>query len=324
MRKFNSTVRLLLVIVVLIVSALTLFNEFNKKIFEANLTNVDRMNLNERFEPKAAYDQIECIQHTKLILNTSTALCIYDKRDYLTRVFLKYGIFEEVLLVRFLKKTLANRDWLVFDIGAQVGLYTLYAASVGAKVLAVEPFYDNQLRLHKAAVLARRQDRIVLVKNALSNKRNEIKRLNRRIDNIGAQGIIHNETYSNEFKSSLSSDDSKYYVRTILFDDLIDYIPLNDENRPYQKAIMKIDIEAYEPYAFQHASKLFDRIKICMLFMEWVLLKKKDYFSNEIEDMLDFLYSRGYTPHNQYEVELLRENYKKSWSFDIIWKRKDC
>ena len=70
------------------------------------------------------------------------------------------------------------------------------------------------------------QDRIVLIKNALSNKRNEIKLLQKDPNNVGGQSLLNkyniNKTYS---RSEMASN--KYLVETILMDDLIDYIRLN-------------------------------------------------------------------------------------------------
>jgi FkbM family methyltransferase len=298
------------------------FSKIIKIEFHLEETTVDSWDLNATLQPADVYADIRCIK-SKVILNKSTNLCVHHNADLVSREFVRYGIFEKHMVTRFLNYSINNPDWLVFDIGAQLGLYSLFCASAGARVLAVEPFYDNQVRLQKAAVLSGTYSLIRLVKNALSNKRNEIKRLNKRINNVGAQALLPNQTYSLEFKNSLQSDESKYYVRTILFDDLIDHVPFNKQNKRFKKAIMKIDIEASEPYAFEHAAKLFDRIEICVIFMEWINLKNKDYLEKERDKMLDFLYSRQYTPHNEYETLLLRENYKK-WSFDVIWKKKDC
>ena len=62
-------------------------------------------------------------------------------------------------------------------------------------------------------------------------------------------------------------------VETILLDDIIRYLPKN-MNRTYSKAIMKIDIEGYEPYAFKTAKNLFSLIEIEIIFMEWGLFSK--------------------------------------------------
>jgi hypothetical protein len=56
-------------------------------------------------------------------------------------------------------------------------------------------------------------------------------------------------------------------VETILLDDILDYIPKNREFRKYEKAIIKVDIEGFEPFAFLNARKLFDSIQVQVIFM---------------------------------------------------------
>jgi hypothetical protein len=53
--------------------------------------------------------------------------------------------------------------------------------------VTVEPFHDNIIRIHKASTIEKTQKKITLIKNALSNKRNEIKRLSSNDVNIGGQ-----------------------------------------------------------------------------------------------------------------------------------------
>jgi FkbM family methyltransferase len=273
-------------------------------------------------KPLNMSDSIECVK-SKAILDKSTMLCIHSKTDLISASFLQWGEFEGHLVNIFLKYLIDNPDWLVIDVGANLGLYTLYGASTGTKVLAVEPFYDNQIRLNKAAILSGTSDRITLITNALSNKRNQIAKLIKNDANVGGQGLIPNEAFSMEKKKSASIDESKYYVHTILFDDIVEYIPLNKNNVKFKKSILKIDIEAYEPYAFQHATRLFSQINICIIIMEWMNIGRNDNLIKERDEMLDFLYSRNYTAFTPQDAVINRENYP-NWPTDIIWKRKDC
>ena len=111
----------------------------------------------------------------------------------------------------------------MIDIGAQIGEYTLFAAQL-VKVLTVEPFYDNILRLHKAARMENIQHRITLIQNAISDRRGEVKMLEPSSNNIGGQGLLNNKkkTYSRNVYN-------KYLVETIIFDDLIEYLPKTNE-----------------------------------------------------------------------------------------------
>ena len=114
----------------------------------------------------------------------------------------------------------------------------MFAAKLGSKVVTVEPFHDNILRIHKAAKKEGLENKITLIKNAISNKRNEIKRLSPASNNIGGQSLLENKD-----KKFVLDQNDKYLVETILFDDLVGYLPKNEQNLNYQDAILKIDIE---------------------------------------------------------------------------------
>jgi hypothetical protein len=61
-------------------------------------------------------------------------------------------------------------------------------------------------------------------------------------DNIGGQGLLNN----NELVYSKNLN-NKYLVQTILLNDLVDFLPRTNENKLYKEAILKIDIEGFEP-----------------------------------------------------------------------------
>jgi FkbM family methyltransferase len=320
MMVFTMTITLLYV---LKFENFTGINAPSQDIVESNIVQFD---LKQSLEPAGVYDPIEC-KKSKAVLNTSIIYCVHERingwiSDYTSRLLLKTGIREEEIVAIYLKYLKVHEDWFVIDIGAHLGLYTLFGASIGRKVLAVEPFYNSYIRLHKAAVKAGTWGNITLVINAVSDKPNEIKYLQKHT-NIGQQSILHGKTYDAKFKNSLSPDKAKHYVPTIVLDDLVNVLPLNDNQKRFKRAIMKIDCEAHEPYVFQRASKLFDQIQFCMIFMEWGNLIKKNYPNNEREQMLGFLYARDFKAHDTAEKPLERENYKK-WPIDVIWKNLNC
>jgi FkbM family methyltransferase len=186
---------------------------------------------------------------------------------------------------------------------------------MGRDVLTVEPFHDNVIRIHKAATLENTQNKITLLKNALSNKRNEIKMLQPDTTNNGGQSLIPNKD-----KVYTRDENNKYLVETILFDDIIPYLPKNAENKEYKKAILKIDIEGFEPYAFQHADKLFDLLDIRIIYMEWGCLAREPSLNKLTNEMINFLKKRNYTPMS-YDFDNLRSSNWKTWPWDIIWKK---
>jgi len=53
---------------------------------------------------------------------------------------------------------------------------------------------------------------------------------------------------------------------TILMDDLLEVVD-------FRRAVLKIDIEGDERHAFFHADRLFDRVHVGYIFMEWMKLR---------------------------------------------------
>ena len=59
---------------------------------------------------------------------------------------------------------------ILFDIGANIGLYSIYAAKRGTRVIAFEPESQNYAILNKNVYLNNLQDKIMCLNVALSNK----------------------------------------------------------------------------------------------------------------------------------------------------------
>jgi FkbM family methyltransferase len=195
----------------------------------------------------------------------------------------------------------------------------MFAAKMGHDVVAVEPFYDNILRLHKSVSQEKLEERITLITNAISSKRNEIKELYKNSINIGGQSLLPNKNLQFDRKD-LEDGKNKYLVETILFDDLVGYLPKNksvEASNARRKALLKIDIEGFEPYAFLNASKLFDTIDIQVIFMEWGYLVKQSDYTDLIEHMIKFLYDRSLEPYDNDKP--LTRNQWKTWPSDIVW-----
>jgi FkbM family methyltransferase len=219
-----------------------------------------------------------------------------------------------------------NPDCLIIDIGAQIGQYTLFGAKLGNHVISVEPFYENVLRIHKAAKLNNLETKILLIQNAISNRRNEIKLLQKVDSNIGGQSLLEN--FDKEYDSIKSKSNEEYLVETILFDDILDVIqPLRTfySNQTYRKAIMKIDIEGFEPYAFQYAKNLFKKLDFVVIFMEWGVLSRHASRLNLLcIQMINFLYANNMRPYVYDEsgtkVLLDREKWRTDWPWDIFWE----
>lgn len=133
----------------------------------------------------------------------------------------------------------AHPDWLVIDIGAQIGQYSLFAAKIVRDVVAIEPFFDNIIRFHKSVVSENLQGRIRLITNAISDQRNQIQSLQKIENNIGGQFLVRSienqESYSRQDREK-----NKYLVETIWLDDIMDYFPKMADNKSYSKVRLRI------------------------------------------------------------------------------------
>ena len=83
---------------------------------------------------------------------------------------------------------------------------------------------------------------------------------------------------------------------------------------------MKIDIEGFGPTAFRNASKLFSKIQVNIIFMEWMNLPKKTDTYKAIDDMIEFLLEYQMIPYsNSQKLDCTKW---KDWPSDIIWKKE--
>jgi FkbM family methyltransferase len=210
---------------------------------------------------------------------------------------------------------------MVIDIGSNLGVYTLFASKLERDVLSVEPFEDKILRFRKAVKIQALEKRITLLNNLVYNKPGIVKRIGFTTDNYGNQII---QKKSDEKYQEM---ENKFLVKSIVMDDLINFLPINpNTNKVYEKAILKIDIEGFEAYAFQSASNLLKSIDIRFIFMEWTHVKKAK--NNTIEykylvEMVELLKSNGYKPYTL-SSKLLELGQFQKWNIkDVLWKKEE-
>lgn len=304
-----------------------LFDQYNAHF-------VKKVNLTKPLHPKSLYLPIICQKSANIFVTTT--LCIHEIPNdiHVSGSVWKYGIWEGHIVEKFLNFLTKDKDTLAIDIGSHIGIFTLFAAKVGRDVLSIEPFFENIIRIHKAAKIEKLTHRITLIANAISNYSNRTKKLTRENDNIGGQSLF---IFKNE--NLFSSKDRKYLVKTITFDDLIDFLPLRSNGRVYQKAVLKIDIEGFEIYAFEKAEIFFDSIDVRAVFMEWGQMPKLINHFQKVDKMVTFFTKRNYVPYKinkpltqlkiiNFFVDFFRpENelpieYWENWSWDVVWIKK--
>jgi FkbM family methyltransferase len=273
------------------------------------------------YDLKQANDfQFDCIKTKKVLVQTT--ICLHDIQHdvFVSKTLKEKGIWEEDLVTSFMRMLSKEDDIHVLDVGAQLGQYCLFAAKFGRKCLAVEPFYDSYVRLHKSSILENTQDLITLVVNGISDIGGEMKQLSHVDNNFGGQSIFENKKNYADLVNDGEMKKDKYMIRTVTLNDLAFVLP-----KDFKKAIMKIDIQNYELKAFTKSELLFDSVDILVIFLEWDDKKKTSLFPDpkEIEEFLDFMYGKKYSARNPSNFGKLSRNEWKEWPYDIIWIRDD-
>lgn len=213
------------------------------------------------------FNQFKCIKSAK-INEISTTLCVHDQRTdtILSETILRDGIWEKNIISLFVNLLKENTKLNVIDIGANIGQYCLFAAKMDRLCVAVEPFLLNYLRLNKAAQIEGISDKITMVVNGVTESRGEIKKLTKIDNNISFQKIDN----ANFSSSSVELLQKRYFLSTIVLDDLVTILPID-----FKEAILKIDIENYELLAFKYSKILFYKVKINVIIMNWSIKKIK-------------------------------------------------
>lgn len=248
--------------------------------------------------------------------NPPTAVCIYEAwRDmYISHDLEETGLWEPQVLYDIQEVLIKDPNIGFIDVGAHIGYYTLIAANMGHKVLAVEPFYESCYRLHRSLVIQGTYGRVKLLHNAVADRRV--------LATIHPSGNNQGDTRIDMVtKPCIGS--CLPTVRTILLDDLLEVIN-------FTRAVMKLDIQGFEHKAFQHATKLLDQIHVSYIFMEWMVMRgyhvsgeqtSSDHYL--VEDMLLMLFQRNYRPYalSADGGHALDPALWDQWPNDIVWHR---
>ena len=171
-----------------------------------------------------------------------------------------------------------GRDKLVVDVGANLGYFSLLAASMGFKVVSFEPMNHNTAKFLSSIARNNFEDKIILYQNAVTYTS---------CDSV-TMTKTHNTNQGNgQIKGSTSSKDGLYgkdYVDTIKIDDIVHTDVL----------LMKVDVEGFEGAVLNGAKTL-----ICWNLVLYITIE----FSHDTRhskdcpamQMLQLLASIGYS-----------------------------
>lgn len=103
--------------------------------------------------------EFDCVQ---LRIKPKTTICLFSDEDdvHVSRHIREDGLWEPHEIRLFQNLLYQNADLSVIDIGAQLGEYSLLAATMGRQVVAVEPMPASIRRFHQAVKLGRLEKQV--------------------------------------------------------------------------------------------------------------------------------------------------------------------
>lgn len=263
--------------------------------------------------------KLPCVKTKTLLRNLTTIICLHQRKKdrYISGAFHNStSIWEENQVIRILELLIRHPHLHFIDLGANIGTYTIFAASLGRFVLAVDCFLPNIVRLTRAIQLNHLSDHVVLVHNALFTRSGQLLRLSVDTTNIGGQGILLSSNYSRPYRlTSNLSTNNPYIVKTIIFDELLPILVA----RGIRSALIKMDIEGSESFVIEGGSRLFDTLDIPFVQMEWKIVRR---YTDRANIILDFFQQRNYDPMTT-ACDLLKLDEYNLWPDEIYWLRRN-
>ena len=238
------------------------------------------------------------------VKNLTFPICLHESSHdiYISKAFEQKRYFEEwwvSLVLGWLEED--GRNGFI-DIGANIGTYTLAAAHLGCKVVAVEPLPRHRLRLHKSLHLGNVSSRVTILQSPISSKREFVRMQVDRINPSVAK--VTNASKCTTDEANFCSD----IVETIFLDDVVKYVTFN-------YAVVKFDVEGHEWNALTHSQNFFSKIFVTHIVMEWKWLQIK----NDGKNVAEYLASMNYVPYSD-RHKLLNISLWDRWPQQIYWK----
>ncbi|KAK6189127.1 hypothetical protein SNE40_005165 [Patella caerulea] len=121
---------------------------------------------------------------------TKTPICVYDSKmdSMISAAVVTHSTWEAEHLEAMEMLLKDNKNIALVDLGCNIGVYTLFAAKLGRKVIAVDPVESNLQLLDKSLKLGKLRDKVTLVHNAVSDNHHKVS-IDLRIGNIGGTHV---------------------------------------------------------------------------------------------------------------------------------------
>lgn len=197
-----------------------------------------------------------------------------------------------------------------FDIGANIGLYSLYYAQTKeGDVYSFEPSVFNLRQLAKNISINKMSERITIISNPLTKNTGIATFINGSADEGGALSAFGVE-YGHD--GNPINSDIKYSVVGFSLDDLIEMNIL-----PETPSLMKIDVDGIEHLILKGASKTLKSKSLRTLFIE-----VNDDFEEQSQQVKKILESAGFKLKEKRHSEMVDKSIDFGRTYNQIWIRQ--
>ena len=227
-----------------------------------------------------------------------TPIYVYKSEEdvWVSGNIIRNGMWEGGWVTKIHSILSKDPEAVFIDIGANVGVFCLTAAKLGRRVIAIDALQGNIARLCKSVEAGNLKNNMVLIHNALSNKREKV-----------ALGV-HKKNVGGTFVKKLNMDfKDEYVVNSILLDDLLDVFT-------FPKVVIKMDVETFEANILEGGQKFFQEVDVRYLLMEFSSHRKRQTGAFIIK----FLKEHGLEP--EISAGLLRD-YSK-WPGEVLFTKR--
>ncbi|XP_048771299.2 uncharacterized protein LOC125677330 [Ostrea edulis] len=277
------------------------------------------LRLYSRNAEKWTMDMKTCNIGTKFMqatLRTSAGaipIFIHNPKDdiHVSNSILKHGSWEGGYINMILDMLRQDPDLQFLDLGANLGVYSMAAAKLGRKVIAVDALAMNIQRLCATVKQNQFMSNVKLVYNALSDV-HEVVSLGADRGNIGGTFVAKDKNPNKVRGSRVGGNYGN--VQTATLDDLLQ-LPEFDS----KKVIIKMDVEGYENRVFRGGENFFRNVNVKAVLMEWMWLRT----GPAGQEIINFLTRHGFQPTRpSLAQQNLPLNNRRSWPNDVLWRRK--
>ncbi|XP_076459505.1 uncharacterized protein LOC143292801 [Babylonia areolata] len=240
-------------------------------------------------------------------------ICVYPQEldIYISAALTTGGVWEPHITKLFQFALLKFPHSTFIDIGANIGYYSLLAASMGHQVMAVEPSPQNMKKLIQGIHVNKLANKIYVLQNAVAKSHRNVS-LSVNSNNQGGIMVLEDK------------DPDHQTVQTIVLDDLLHLIDT-------PTAIIKMDIEGYECRGMATSAKLFHNVYVPYILMEWQQMYKHRHQMTAacpvslIRQMTDYFVHLGYHAHEvRTGLALNPQRSTTAWQVgDVYWRHDD-